>query len=84
MTSVTLTGSNSGLLKKVAQFFVELNEKRIHQKNIHITIKQLSALSDRELNDMGISRGDIWAVANGDPSYQRTGSKPNPNLTGWV
>ena len=29
------------------------------------TAKELSALSDAELRDIGISRGDIWSIANG-------------------
>jgi uncharacterized protein YjiS (DUF1127 family) len=27
------------------------------------TVRELSALSNRELNDLGISRGDIYSVA---------------------
>ena len=84
MTSITLTGGNSGLLKTVAQFFVDLNEKRIRRKEIRNTMNQLSALTDRELWDMGITRGDIYSVAHGDPSFRRTGAQSNPNLEGWV
>ena len=35
------------------------------------TIKQLSSLSDRELNDMGIARGDIWGIAHNCTDYTR-------------
>ena len=84
MTSLTMTAGTTGLLARVAKFFVNLNEKRIQRKTINNTIKQLSALSDRELNDMGIARGDIWAVAHGDPSYTRSGLDTNTNLKGWV
>ena len=83
MTSITLTGGNSGLLKTVAQFFVDLNEKRIRRKEIRNTIRQLSALSDRELWDMGITRGDIYTVAHGSTETRRT-VRENANLTGWV
>ena len=31
---------------------------------INATIKELSALSNRELNDIGISRGDIYDIAH--------------------
>ena len=82
MTSLTMTASTTGLLARVAKFFVNLNEKRIQRKQINNTIKQLSALSDRELNDMGLARGDIWAVAHGDKSYKDRGA--NSNLRGWV
>jgi uncharacterized protein YjiS (DUF1127 family) len=84
MTSLTMTAGTTGLLARVAKFFVNLNEKRIQRKEINRTIKQLSALSDRELNDMGIARGDIWAVAHGDPSFKRSGLDSNENLKGWV
>lgn len=82
MTSLTLSAGTTGLITRLAQFFVNLNEKRIQRKLINRTIKELSALSDRELNDMGISRGDIWAVAHGDTSFRR--GEANPNLKGWV
>jgi uncharacterized protein YjiS (DUF1127 family) len=77
-----MTAGTTGLLARVAKFFVDLNEKRIQRKEINNTIKELSALSDRELNDMGLARGDIWSVAHGDESYKDRGV--NPNLRGWV
>ena len=83
MTTLTMTADKIGL-KAIAEFFVNLNEKRIRRKEINNTIKALSALSDRELNDMGIARGDIWAVAHGDPSFKRSGLDSNENLKGWV
>ena len=52
-------------------------------RRVRSTIKQLSALTDRELNDIGIGRGDIWAVAHEDPSYKRF-ADTNSNLRGWV
>ena len=82
MTSITLTGGNSGLLKTVAQFFVDLNEKRIRRKEIRNTIKELSALSNRELNDMGLTRGDIYSVAHGTSDHVK--AIVNKNLEGWV
>ena len=43
------------------------------------SLKELNQLTDRELNDIGIGRGDIYRVAKGDTSY-----KINDNLKGWV
>ena len=43
------------------------------------SLKELNQLTDRELNDIGIGRGDIYRVAKGDKSYQ-----VNHNLKGWV
>ena len=45
------------------------------------TVKELSALTNSELNDIGISRGDIRAIARGDETLIRS---INPNLKGWV
>lgn len=81
MTSLTLTGGNFSL-KSIAQFFVNLNEKRIQRKLINKTIKELSALSDRELNDMGLTRGDIYSVAHGTADIKAV--RENANLRGWV
>ena len=81
MTSITMTGGNFSL-KSIAQFFVNLNEKRIQRKEIKRTIKELSALSDRELNDMGLTRGDIYSVAHGTADLKAV--RENANLRGWV
>lgn len=43
-------------------------------------MKELNALSDRELNDMGISRGDIYSVVYGSEDMIRE----NENMKGWV
>jgi len=43
----------------------------------------LNKLSDRELNDIGLARGDIWAVAHEDASFKRF-EDTNKNLEGWV
>ena len=46
------------LIKKVA-------EKLRQRRNTNATIKQLNSLTDDELKDIGIYRGDIQRVANG-------------------
>lgn len=56
------------------------------------TIKELSKLSNRELNDIGLARGDIWFVAHQDaadrhPAVTATPTDrvfANPNLRGFV
>ena len=82
MTTSTMTAVTSG--SSIATWVKSLIAKYKQHRQIQETIRQLSALSNRELNDMGIGRGDIYAVAHGDPSFRRTGSKTNPNLEGWV
>jgi len=47
------------------------------------TYKELSKLTNFELNDIGICRGDIHSIASGDTSMKR-GVEANKNLRGWV
>ena len=86
MTTLVANTFNWVGFSKIAEFFVNLNEQRIRRKEIRTTMNTLYALSDRELNDMGIARGDIWAVAHGDPEFKRSGldADTNTNLKGWV
>ena len=84
MTTIVANTFNWIGLESIAQFFVNLNEKRIRRKEIKNTIRQLSALTDRELNDMGLTRGDIYSVANGTFHREYPNTKVNRNLDGWV
>jgi uncharacterized protein YjiS (DUF1127 family) len=65
-----------------AAWLKELNAKRIERAQIKRTIKELSALDDRALWDMGMSRGDIYSVAHGTSDLRRV--RENANLKGWV
>ena len=47
------------------------------------TLKELSRLTDFELNDIGICRGDIRNIARGDRTIKR-GIEVNENLRGSV
>ena len=55
-------------------------EKRASYKR---TVKELGQLTDFELNDIGICRGDIHNVARGDRTIIR-GLQVNENLKGSV
>ena len=77
-------GIVSSAVSSVIEYFKHLKAAYRKQRDIAITMKELSNLTDRELNDMGISRGDIYAIAHGDPSHQRSSTQENPNLKGWV
>lgn len=56
------------------------------QRDVRRTMKELAKLTDRELNDIGLSRGDIYAVAHGDATLRRVkeNAEINPNLKGWI
>jgi len=69
-------------MKGFAAWLKELNAKRIQKAQIKRTIRELSALTDRELNDMGLTRGDIYSVAHGTADLRAV--RENANLAGWV
>lgn len=58
------------------------------QRDVNRTMKELAKLTDRELNDIGLARGDIYAVAHGDVTLRRVQEQAaedaNPNLKGWI
>jgi len=81
MTAIIMTADKIGLTG-LATWFKRLAAKYKHHRQAQITIKELSRLSDRELNDMGLARGDIYSVAHGTSDHVR--SVINKNLEGWV
>jgi uncharacterized protein YjiS (DUF1127 family) len=46
-------------------YLKEAKELMIQREASRQTYKELSALSDKELNDIGINRGDIYRIAFG-------------------
>ena len=81
MTSITMTADKIGLTG-LANWFKKLATQYKRYRLAQITIKELSRLSDRELNDMGLARGDIYSVAYGTSDHVR--AVINKNLEGWV
>jgi len=59
-------------LKKV---FIKLIEARQAEANRRIAMMQLGSMSDRELNDIGIGRGDIRRVV-----YEEADEEKSNNL----
>lgn len=59
-------------LPDISGWFKNIRKEMKRRADIRTTIKQLSALSDRELNDMGLSRGDIYTVAHGTTDIRRS------------
>ncbi len=60
--------NNSSMLSvaayRVVTFIESLAQRIAKAKDRRATFKTLHALTDRELNDIGISRGDIRSIAN--------------------
>lgn len=59
-------------LPDISGWFKKIRKEMKRNAEIRSTIKQLSALSDRELNDMGLARGDIYSVAHGTTDIRRS------------
>ena len=76
---------NNYLTNPINGFFQKLIQAIQHRKLVRRTQIELSRLPDRELNDLGISRGEIFSIAQGDltrSSHHQIDS--NGNLKGWV
>jgi uncharacterized protein YjiS (DUF1127 family) len=58
-------------VREILNTLADLKTKYQMRREINQTIKELNKLSNRELQDIGISRGDIYSVAAGDPSLKR-------------
>ena len=65
-----------------------MRNEREYNRKVRDTMKELSALSNHELNDIGLSRGDIYSVAH--DSYKKPSKVTtediavNENLRGFV
>ena len=85
MTALTLTLANilqnplSELVKIISDLLTKIENYRKEQQ----AIRELSALSDYHLRDMGISRGEIRSVVRGDRDMYRS-TETNENLRGFV
>ena len=65
------------MTQTLKNFFRKLINDYSEAKKFRATVKELRALTDKELNDIGINRGDIYSVARMDADI-------NPNLKGHV
>lgn len=61
-TTRTTYGSTSAV-SKIGTFFASLTSKIVAARDAALTRKALNALTDRELEDIGLSRGDVDSVA---------------------
>ena len=82
MTTLIMTADKIGL-HSLAEWFRNLQENLRRARLARQTIKELSALSDYELNDIGIARGEIYSIAH-DFRHLNDAAEANVNLRGWV
>ena len=81
MTTLIIAADTIGL-SGLAAWFKRLNAKIEYRNNIRKTINELSKLSDAELRDIGIGRGEIYEIAHS--SFKDDYARINSNLKGWV
>jgi len=81
MTSLIMTADKIGL-PGLASWFKKLQENYKREKLARQTIKELSRLSDHELNDLGIPRGEIYSIAYATEEWNKR--QVNANLRGWM
>lgn len=62
MTSITLNADKISL-KPLIDWFKRLDQSMSRNREIRQTIKELNRLTDKELKDIGITRGMIRSVA---------------------
>jgi uncharacterized protein YjiS (DUF1127 family) len=63
MTALIMAADKIGFAS-IADWFKRLNAKLEYNSKVRATIKELSSLTDHELRDIGLSRGDIYSVAH--------------------
>ena len=73
-------------LNGIADYFKRLGAEYKRRRNIRHTINELSRLTNHELNDIGLARGDIKFIAQQSYPKAALGElvEVNRNLRGWV
>ena len=74
-------GYTTRSIELIINAFRDFRGWRIEQKAIRETEKALSKLSDADLKDIGISRGEIYNIARKKDTIENC---VNTNLRGWV
>lgn len=67
---------------------INLRNEWAYRSAVKTTMKELQQLTDRELNDIGLARGDIWSVAHDSQQKPKKleveDIRVNANIRGWV
>ncbi|MGB7270758.1 MAG: DUF1127 domain-containing protein [Albidovulum sp.] len=63
MNTTVIHTANAGITDRIWGFFTGLNESRQRYSIYRQTLRELSALSDRELNDLGLHNSMLEDVA---------------------
>jgi uncharacterized protein YjiS (DUF1127 family) len=77
----------STVFTKIKALFTALDKFMVTRARQRRTLKELNSLTNRELNDIGITRGDIKSIAYGNFYADSSRTMPldaNKNKKGWV
>lgn len=78
------------MINKLRAFFHNIRTELTYRRSVNETIKELSRLTNHELNDIGISRGEIYSIAHHSHTKPKKvkaddyGTTVNDNLKGFV
>lgn len=76
------------MIKLLKAAWINFRNQRAHKAIVRSTIKELHQLTDKELWDIGISRGEIYSIAHSTPRPEKVEVKEdiqvNANIRGWV
>lgn len=61
--STSIRGTDIGLIERIGGFFKALRESHRRYRVYRQTVSELSGLTDRELNDLGLHRATISSIA---------------------
>lgn len=84
VTQMVLTAASFLNLSFIVDIYMNVMKRWSDRREVRRTIKELSKLNDRDLRDLGISRGEIYSVAIGTWSRDSYRPEENKNLSGWV
>jgi uncharacterized protein YjiS (DUF1127 family) len=80
-STTTYRGNAGGLFQTLANTFKRWCVVYITWRMEHIAIAQLRAMSDRELEDIGLTRSDIASAVTGSRARPLSPKNPRPEST---
>ena len=76
------------MIKILKAAYINFRNEMAYRSAVRGTINELHKLSDHDLWDIGLSRGDIWAVAHDShvkpKKVEVEDVQVNANIRGWV
>ena len=76
------------MIKIIKAAIINFRNEWAYRSAVKATMNELHKLSDHDLWDIGLSRGDIWAVAHDSHTKPKKVEvedvQVNANIRGWV